>query len=519
VPNFRIPERGRRFSRVLLALLPLSLGACDSRGASDSPPPEASASAPAPGPRSIVLFTIDALRADHLGCYGYPRATTPRIDELAQRGLIFEQAVAQWPKTAPSMASLMTSTYGSTSGVARTTLDRKVPRSYELFAEVLHHAGWETLGVVANMSLTRKFNFEQGFERFSVASDNTNADHVAGLAKELLQKRDRKRPWFLWIHFLDPHAPYTPPDRFKTAFVGDEPYERDQRPAVPVDPRVRDPSAQGPIDSDLHQIPAYAYIPGKDRVRDYVTQYDGDIRFLDEQLGELIDWMRKERHLDSRTLLAFTADHGESLGDHDYYFEHGRFPYDDCVRVPLILVGDEWKPGRVASPVGLIDLAPTLLELVELAPGWQFQGQSLVPWIRGGAAADVARSVFTESGYLKNFEVSVRRGRWKLIKVGTPYMARMLGGTPYELYDVLADPGETKNLFDEMPPECEPMMDELDAYVRVAYQREPPPDDGDAFVPDAAEQEAMQALGYADDKKRAEQGDCAEPPKKDDGGG
>jgi arylsulfatase A-like enzyme len=465
---------------------------------------------------SVVLLTIDALRADHLGCYGYPRATSPRIDELAKQGLVFEQAAVQWPKTAPSMASLLSSTYGSTSGVMRTTLDKKVPRHYELLPELLHAAGYQTLGVVSNLSLAPRFHFDQGFERFLVENKNTYANHVSELARGLLEERDRDRPYFLWVHYLDPHAPYTPPSRYAGSFVGDALYQSDQRPPVPVDPRVRDPHLRPKPGCEVGQIPAYAYLPGKECVRDYVAQYDGDVRFLDEHVGAFLEWMRVHGHLD-RAILVFTADHGESLGDHNYYFEHGRFPYDDCVRVPLILLHPEWKPGRIGAPVGLIDLAPTLLEMIGLEPGWQFEGRSLLSWLKSGASEQDARSVFSESGYLEEFEISVRRGRYKLIRIGSRHLSGLLTGEPYELYDVIADPSETKNLVDELPEICAALREELDAYVEVARMRRPPPQEGEAFTPDEDERRVMEELGYAAEKERAE-GDEYEHDKQDDGG-
>jgi arylsulfatase A-like enzyme len=285
---------------------------------------------------------------------------------------------------------------------------------------------------------------------------------------------------------------------------------------VPVDARVQDPKAPVKEGNEIGQIPAYAYLPGKQQIRDYVAQYDGDIRCLDEHLGALVDWMRAQGALD-HTVLIVTADHGESLGDHDYFFEHGRYPYDDCVRVPLIVVHSGWKPARIAAPVGLIDVAPTLVELLGLAPGWQFEGRSFLASLRAGAAVDAERPVFTESGYLKEFETSVRKGRFKLIHVGTRYMAGFLTGKPYELYDVVADPGETKNLVDEKPDTLEELRAELDAFMETQRLRVPPLQDGKAFTPNAEEQKIIDELGYGNDKERAQQGDESHDHK--DGGG
>ncbi len=519
----RVSRRKRSVAAV--ALLPW-VAACspDSEGgarAATSPPKSAGVETtdrarPASHPHNLVLITIDTLRADHLSCYGYQRRTTPRFDELAQKGTLFEQAMTQWPKTSPAVASLLTSTYGSTSGVARTTLDKKVPLSYELLPELLHAAGYETLGAVANMSLSPTFHFDQGFDHFEAINRNADATGLGKLARELLARRDRSRPYLLWLHYLDPHAPYLPPARCSKDFVGDALYEADVRPPVPIDPVVRDPHAPKQECNDLGQVPAYAYMPGKNHIRDYVAQYDGDIRYVDEQVGALLDEMRNDGHLDG-AIVVLTADHGEALGGHNYFFEHGRFPYDDCLRVPLIVVHPEWQPARVSSPVGLIDLAPTLLEMVGVEPGWQFQGRSRLAWLRAGAPEEQAAPVFSESGYIKAFEVSIHKGRHKLIKLGSRYLAEMLTGAPYELYDVLADPDETKNLVDEQPELFESLRVELDAYARIAYARVPPPPDDEAFRPTAEELEIIRSLGYGNDQERTKQGD-PEPAKQGGGG-
>ncbi|MBL8842782.1 MAG: sulfatase [Planctomycetes bacterium] len=464
---------------------------------------------------NVLIVTIDTLRADHLSCYGYPRSTTPRIDEVARSGTLFTRCLVQWPKTGPSMASMLTSTYGSTSGVARTTLRDRIPLSYDLLSELLQRGGWETMGVVSNLSLAPKFQFDQGFERFVVVENPLTAEHVAADARQLWSARDRSRPYFGWIHFLDPHAPYQPPKAFRSTFVDDALFAADERAPVKVDPRAIDASAPGATDPDVGQIPAYAYLEGKDRLRDYVAAYDGEIRYLDHQLGLLFDWLRAEGDLE-RTIVVITADHGESLGEHDYFFEHGRFPYDDCQRVPLIIHHPEWPVRTVDAPVALMDLAPTLLELLGLQPGWQFEGHSLRSWLDAGAPSDAARPVFSESGYSTAFEVSLHHGRFKLIRIGSKYIAGQLTNRPYELYDIEADPGELVDVSAEHPDVFESMREVLDAYVAAAYAKVPPDSDG-SVVPTAEERAAMDALGYANDEASGRKidaaGDGATPPR------
>ena len=469
-----------------------------------------------PDALNVLLITIDTLRADHLGCYGYARKTSPCIDTLAAQAVVFDECMVQWPKTGPSMASMLSSTYGSTSGVMRETLKFKVPLHYDLLPELLQRAGWNTLGVVSNISLSQKFHYDQGFDRFFVhAGDQCRADAVTKRATDLLAARDEAKPFFLWVHYLDPHAPYVPPRRHIEPFLSDATWQADTRPPLPVDPRIADPAAPAPPINDLGMIPAYAHFPArypwvkpadKDQPRNYVAAYDGDVRYVDEHLGKLLDWMVAAELL-KRTIIVLTADHGEGLGEHDYWFEHGRFPYDDCVHVPLMMVHPDWKAGRVASPVALLDLAPTLAELTGVAHGWQFEGKSLAPWLAAGAPEEQARPVFVESGYTQQYEVSLRRGRWKLIRVGSPALAKLMTGAKYELYDVVADPGETRNLAaDEAGAAVlESMTEELEAFCEAAAAKKTP--DAEGVILTEEERAQMKALGYGEDGGKPSESD------------
>ncbi|MSR47358.1 MAG: hypothetical protein EXS13_09885 [Planctomycetes bacterium] len=452
---------------------------------------------------NVLLVTIDTLRADHLGCYGYSRATSPRIDALAAKGTLFEHCLVQWPKTGPSLASMLTSTYGSTSGVMRTTLEIKVPLNYDLLPELFKAGGFATFGVVANLSLSEKFQYNQGFERFFVQNGSqSSAGHVTPKAIDLLAARDPARPFFAWVHYLDPHAPYCQGRKYVDGFRSDELYQRTAGPVLKVEPKAIDAAAADARFNDIGMVPAYAYEKDYEQLRDYVAAYDSDIRYLDDQLGLLLDWMQGKGLLD-RTIVVVTADHGEGLGGHNYFFEHGRLPYDDCARVPLIVVHPQWAPRRVAAPVALLDLAPTLADANGLRPGWQFEGQSLLPWLAAGAPADQARPVFVESGYATLFDLSVRRGRWKLIRFGEKWVVDLIGAKKYELYDIETDPLETNNLLDahDLAPQHDAIFtqlrDELDAYADAAYSKTTPDPSGVELTEE--ERKRMIELGYAKD--------------------
>ncbi|MFL6198050.1 MAG: sulfatase [Thermoanaerobaculia bacterium] len=442
-----------------------------------------------PKPRlNVLLITIDTLRADHLGAYGYARPTSPNIDRLAREGVLFRRAQAQWPKTSPSFASLLSSTYGHTNGLIRTTAQR-MPDRFLLLAELLKAGRYDTSAAVANVNLSRLFNFDQGFDKY-VEIWLEGQDHrlrtelVTRHGLDLLERASRRRPFFLWLHYLDPHARYEPPPRFNEMFVGDRHFDPARR--APLNDAVED---------DVGGIPARSNLGREDRIAYYVAQYDAEIRYVDEQVGLLLKDL-EERGLAGETLVVLTADHGESLGDHNYFFEHGRLPYEDCVRVPLILRGPgTGAPGRVVrSPVELIDVLPTLLDLTGLPAAPQAEGKSLRRLLEedrvGGARWAYA---FTESGYAKDYQRSITTERYKLIWVPDREDRRIMRGREFELYDLDADPGETRNLIDERPKVAVLLEAQLRRWILAggAAAGVPP-----AVALDSTTEEHLRSLGY-----------------------
>ncbi len=469
-----------------LTLSCLTLAACQEPQGSD----EAS-SLP-----NVFLITVDTLRADHLGCYGYPRDTSPTLDLLAQRSVRFDQAMVQWPKTGPSLCSMLSSTYGHTSGVLRFTGKRPVPQTMEMLPEILHDAGYQTFGVVTNPSVASSLHFDQGFDVYdeNYGSYFDLAKHTSRASIEALENRDPTKPFFLWVHYLDPHGKYQPPNRWLEPFVGDELYKADSRPSVPLSPFVRGETKHPR--SPIGEIGHRSYLPDLIHVRDYVARYDGEIRYLDDWIGYLFEWIQGQGLLED-SIVIFTADHGESLGDHNYYFNHGRFPYDACTRVPLLLYHPELPARVVEEPVALLDLAPTLVDMLGLAPGWQFEGQSLAGALRDPGRHAIDRPVFTGSSPIERFTVAVRQGRYKLIKISDPELAEILTNEPYELYDIEADPAETVNLFRQLPEVARHLQALLDPFVDKAYATVPFPADSEAEL-SQEEMQRLTELGYVD---------------------
>lgn len=436
---------------------------------------------------NILLITIDTLRADHLGAYGYPRSTSPNIDRLARQGVLFRRAVSQWPKTSPSFASMMSSTYGHTNGLIRTTAQR-MPDRFLMLAELLKAGGYSTWAAVANVNLARVFNFDQGFETYLEAwreeNEQRRTELVTRQGLDLLRQASRDRPFFLWLHYFDPHARYQPPAPFNGMFVNDAHYDASRRAPLQQERR-----------KDLGGIPTTASLGHEERIAYYVAQYDAEIRYVDQQVGILLKAL-EERGLAGRTLVVLTSDHGESLGDHNYFFEHGRFPYDDCVHVPLILRGPGTGKGGavVRSPVELIDLAPTLLDLAGLPPDPEAEGKSLRRLLEADRAGGSRWAyAFSESGYSQDYQRSIVSDRYKLVYVPDAGDRQVMHHRELELYDLDADPGETRNLVDQRPEVAGRLEQQLSRWMSDGgATSEAPP----AIHIDPSAEEQLRSLGY-----------------------
>lgn len=457
---------------VLPILLALLLAACS--GA----PEEAPAAEPLPERSNILLITLDTLRADHLSSYGYPRSTSPNLDRLAAEGVRFDQPVVQWPKTGPSFASMFTATYPKDNGIVR-RIGQPLPCRFRMLAEELADAGYQTHAVVANAAVASDFYFDQGFDNYleswkfppADGIDPTGAEAVTRLAVGLLERiAERDEPYFLWVHYLDPHFPYSPPGEWSDRFQGDEHY----------DPTTKVTIAERP-DQQMAGIGQQQVLDGQDELDFYRARYDAEIAYNDHWVGELLA-EAGDRGLMERTLTVVSSDHGESLGEHHYYFDHGRFGFQTCLRVPLIFHYPEVLEPRVdRAPVELIHLTPTLLETagVELTEGGWMQGRTLTPRLRGdtptGAGGGAAGSggsgagppgvAYAEAGWETHnkWQKIVRDDRFKLVFAQTRPAQQWIGGTGvrFTLYDLENDPGETENVADEFPQELERLQRDL----------------------------------------------------------
>jgi arylsulfatase A-like enzyme/Flp pilus assembly protein TadD len=425
---------------------------------------------PAPAP-SVLLITLDTTRADHLGCYGAEHASTPHLDRLAVQGVLFENALSPAPLTLPSHASLFSGQVPRSHG-ARDNLNFKVGRKIPLLAEQLSRAGWSTAAWVGSVVLDRSTGLDRGFDLYDDTvrvGRRTAFDYRERSANQVVDAviRDLPRiepPFFLWVHLFDPHLPYVPPEPFRNRFG-----ER---------------------------------------------LYDGEIAFVDHEIGRLLAAVRKRG---GPLLVAVAGDHGESLGEH-HEPDHGVFVYNATQHVPLILSGSRIPAGvKVSGTVGLVDLAPTVLDLLGLPPLTESEGRSLSPLFQTVPGKRPAWS--------RDYEMESMYGRfaygWE------PVHALVGDGHKYidlprpELYDLVADPGEANDLLqpgrNAAPDEKSVRTaDRLRTLLQDRLRNSGEAGDGAAPI-DPEKRAALESLGYVGEFKAAGNGTERSPVDPKDG--
>jgi len=381
-------------------------------------------------PSNILLITVDALRADHLVHHGYPRETSPFLAAFSKRSVAFLDVSAQIPKTLPSMASMMTSRYADHIGVLANF--HILSRDFPTLAEILRRHEFHTVAYTANANLIDDRGISRGFEEFSYQP--MLAEKLTDRAIQWFDAHSHEK-FFLWLHYNDPHGPYRPPKPFQDLFLDDPLYHPERRVSLNYEPMERYNK-----NFVLGAVPRYQQKHYQDHERKeetdfYISLYDGEIRSVDSQIQRLIEHLQEKILLDS-TLVVFTSDHGEGLGEHNYYFEHGWFVYEHQIHVPLLMHFPGQLEGQIIhAPAGLLDLAPTLLDLLEIAVPRDFQGRSLMPLIRGERARTPPVYAVTPNVYPNRYR-SLKAGGWK-------YIIDEAGRE--ELYDLNSDPLETRN--------------------------------------------------------------------------
>jgi arylsulfatase A-like enzyme len=419
---------------------------------------------------NVLILSVCSIRADHMSCYGYERDTTPNLTELAKESIVFDNAITQWPKTTPGFAAIMSAKYGHANGVLRTTHGPRLADEHVTMAEALHEAGFATAAFISSPALAAHANIaQQGFDVVEeVFRDRRRHTLPTERALTWLRKRDTSKPFFIWAHYNNAHYPYRGggapnPDMF----VGDAHYDPSRRVRAITDPRMRlalpipqdHPCRVEVLRTDMGTVHRWAVLPERpEEYAFYIARYDAGIYGADAAMGALLDGVRALGLWDN-TIIAVVGDHGESLGEHNYYFEHGRFPYDATAEVPfMIRPAGGGRERRIDPPVATFRLAPTILEMLGIEPPPDWQAQSLVQLINGDASAE---KVFTEVGYHADYMLVVRDNDWKLIHVPDELDRRLMQGTEYELYNWRSDPHERKNLVGANPQQAQRLASAL----------------------------------------------------------
>ncbi len=474
-----------------LAFLPV-LALAWSCGTAAAPEPEP--------PRRVFLITVDTLRADRLGWHGYPRDTSPRLDEWVERGAVFQRAIVQWPKTGPSFASMFTSLYPHTTGLINTAA-QTIPEDYLALPTWFRERGFTTAAVISNPVLSRELGWGRGFDRYEqtwvdqATLDAVDAlpveqrpmafrrhvwaDRVNELARPLLASLASEERLFVWLHYTDPHAPYLLQPGTENPFLDDEHYTGDEI--------VDLAGAEGRALGDQREL------------RYYVAQYDANVRVTDRAIGAVLDEIAA-LGMEDESLFVLTSDHGEELAEHGVFFEHGPVPYNSSVHVPLVVVGEPWADAgrRVERPVELIGLFPTLVDLLGEPMPEGFEGRSWAPLLRGrrqtdaleaGAEPDEADHAdpvaFADAGAYQRHLRSIQDGEWQLV-LRPPNRDREK--PVIELYHLPSDPLQLKDVTSEFPEVKDRLGRQLSRWIRDSPTNVTPHTE--------AARKALEAMGY-----------------------
>lgn len=394
----------------------------------------------------VMLISIDTLRADYLKMYAASGVDVPHMQQLADESVLFGRAVSQIPYTLPSHCTMLTGLYPVGHGVKDNVHDR-IPDSVATLAEMFHRAGYQTAGFLGSMVLGRKTGLDRGFDFYDdfFSRADVRAADLGGVerrAKDVLASfehwYDNKRASgnsFMFLHFYDPHSPYDPPPGY----------------------------AASNSENDL---------------------YRGEIRYVDDTIGELMDYLKKKGTW-SRTIVLLVSDHGEMLQEHGE-IGHGFFLYESALWVPMMVRIPGQAPGKVNDPVQIVDIAPTLLEAAGVASSGAMQGESLVPVLRNGARKK-NRLAFSESYF-----AALQMGVSPIFSVQDNTLKYIDAPKP-ELYDLASDPGEKQNLIEQRKSEARQYQTRIEQYQKTYFKSSV---EAEKRKVSAEEAEQFAALGY-----------------------
>ena len=448
----------------------------------------------------VVLLTVDTLRRDHVSIYGDAPRETPGIDRIGREGAVILDPVAPFGRTTQSVGTFLTGLHPLRHGADG--LGMRLPDRVTTLAEAFRAAGYRTAAFVTNVSLRPGLGFDQGFDLYSNPRQRWGGDSAATVVDEALAwardaaRGEDGRPVFLWVHLLDPHWTYEPPAK----------WARRTDPEWNGEFRLFSDVAAGTLTKGEILFFADRHLSPRE-IEHARRLYQAEVLETDAAIARFLAGLDELGWLE-RGILAFTADHGEALGDHRYWFGHGEYLYDDTLRVPMMFrAPGRVPPGtRLAGTVRLEDLAPTLLDLAGLPVPGGLDGVSLAPELERGGERRVPDEVEVhvadhELVHPENPRRPVpgRAGRWWALRENGWKLLRIpvgAGRVALELYDLRNDPGETRNLADEEPERARRMEAALVRRMRELLAAFASVHEAEEDHPSREEEDALRSLGY-----------------------
>lgn len=403
--------------------------------------------------KNLLLFGVDSLRADHMSCYGYHRLTTPHIDRFASEGVLFERCYSPHIPTTSAYASMLTGMDAFSTQVVALRHQGGLPEGVRTLPEILREAGYEStcVGFKGNPS-SRGFDNYLQYEAWGSWEDGalTKAENLNDVAiPELERLAASGKPFFLFMRHMDPHSPYMPPEPFRSLFYSGDPCDPKKdsiRPALEFKPMA---------DYFASWLP-----PGITDADYVIAQYDGAIAYMDLCIQRILTRL-EELGIADETLVVLNGDHGETLMEHECYFDHHGL-YENTLHVPLIMRLPGVLPAgkRIEGYTTHQDLVPTLLDLLGVETSIAFDGQSLLPMVRGEVHSHSSEMYITECTWMRKH--GWRTPEWKLIVALEPDFHFK---PEVELYHLIEDPLELRNVADEHPDVVAHLKARMEAWI------------------------------------------------------
>ncbi len=418
---------------------------------------------------NILLLAVDSLRADHLGCYGYGKNTSPHIDALARESLVFDRAFAAGIPTVPSFTTLFSGLHPLRHGVTAHAGEQRLSEDMVLLPQLAKRAGYVTAGIdnLVVQGGGRNSWFARGFDFYSGFLFEPFSDQSERLTTRALRFMDdfRDKPFLLYLHLWDPHTPYGPPKPYDILH-----YERNAHGTS----KLNEVKALAPEYYEAFLADMKLRVPND---YDYVVaQYDGEISYVDTQIGRIVAHLKASGLWDN-TIVILMSDHGECFGEGDVYFDHHGL-YDAVTRIALMCRLPGVAPARTDAMVSTEDVLPTLIECGNCdAPEYELTGRSFAPALRGGNFAGRDFVISTES--TRQASICLRTDRWKLIQPVThdargeplPDIYGNARDPKTQLFDLQNDAAETRDISDRFPDVRDGLLRQLNECHRMEVVR------------------------------------------------